>query len=124
MLSALLYGRNSNSQQWKLLHQPKKQTNTTTLYRRSLSCSQTDVIDYIMNPDGYQNLVRGVYKCQPITVFKERALVYKQYRAAVTFTNLGPLYENGLLVGLATTQVCSLDHGLKSTNTKLVQNDI
>jgi hypothetical protein len=96
MVSARLYGRNSNNEQWKLLN------NGSNGYRRSLTCSQNDVIEVIFNRPNvlHDPLSEKVYVCSAIVVFQQSGLVYSQYKASTSFLNLQPMYEIGLFTGI------------------------
>lgn len=101
MVAARLYGRNSNNEQWKLLN------NGSNGYRRSLTCSQNDVIEVIFNrPNVLHNpLSEKVYVCSTIVVFQQSGLVYSQYKASTSFLNLQPMYQVGLFTGIVNSTV-------------------
>ena len=100
---AELYGRNSDNGDWKLVNSKTKEKR----YRRSVSCSQNDVFDVVFNRgESLQNPFKTkVYICKPIVVFQQRSLEYSQYRASISFANLGPMYEMGLFTGRANSTV-------------------
>jgi len=98
---AELYGRNSDTAEWKLVNSKTKHKQ----YRRSVSCSQNDVFNVIFNPgDTIHNPFKTkVYICKPIVVFQQRSLEYSQYKSSISFANLGQMYEMGLFTGRANT---------------------